>query len=155
MRRALSTVERVLLLSDVSIFSGTDTEDLALIAAACRETRAEPGEVVYHAGDPADALHLVVEGRVVIEHGAGLHVAVEDGKSFGTWALFESTARLSTATSQGETHLLTLERDAFFDVVADHVGIAQSMLSMLAGGVRRAVVQRRDAPEMLQDLGIL
>jgi CRP-like cAMP-binding protein len=151
----LSTVERVLLLTEAPVFAGARTEDLALVAAACREIRAPRGEVIYKAGDPSHAMHVVVQGRVLLEWKDRGRFAIEAGKAFGTWALFGGSPRLFTATSDADTHMLTLDRDPFYDIVADHVTLARALIETLATHVREAILARRDPTEIIDAMGLL
>ena len=48
----------------VKVLEGLSDEDLAWLAAQTREVVREPGELLFAAGDPPDALLLVLEGTV-------------------------------------------------------------------------------------------
>ena len=45
------------------LFDGVPPEDLRRVLAIARRRTFRRGEVVFHQDDPADSLHLVVEGR--------------------------------------------------------------------------------------------
>jgi len=94
------------------------------------------GEAVYHEQDPADAMYLVVEGRVRL-HRADLEITVAGpGESFGTWALFDDEPRVSAATPLEDVHLLQLNKEDFIDLLADNVQITQGVLKALVNRVR-------------------
>ena len=60
----LTTIEKVIALQDVDIFSQVSTEELGYLAAiAVEETHAQ-GASIYLARDPADSMYQVIEGRV-------------------------------------------------------------------------------------------
>ena len=65
----LTVVEKVISLQDVDIFSEVPTEQLAALAAIAREEVCADGDVVYRERDPADAMFLLVEGRVRLQRG--------------------------------------------------------------------------------------
>jgi len=133
----LTVVERVLLLSELEALREVPSEELARLAAACREDRYRDGENIHSLGDPGDAMHVVVEGAVRLERPGHPRVEVRQGQSFGAWDLLDPTPRGSTATALGETRLLTLERPAFLDVLSDHVRLAEGILRALVRRVRR------------------
>ena len=49
------------------------------------------GDTIYDADDPADALYLVVEGRVRLTTDERTTSEVGPGEAFGTWALVDDT----------------------------------------------------------------
>ena len=91
--------------------------------ALARRRRFASGEVVFHRGDPASSLHLVVKGhftaRVVTQHGDSVVVAVHGpGEAFGELALVDAVSRSTTvaAVEAGET--LAIAREDFEHSVA-------------------------------------
>jgi CRP/FNR family transcriptional regulator, cyclic AMP receptor protein len=77
---------------DFELLRGVAAEDVAELLERARRRRFAAGEVVFHAGDPADTLHLVRSGRFAVrittEFGstATLNV-VGPGGAFGELAL--------------------------------------------------------------------
>ena len=57
--------------------------------------------------------------------------------AFGTWALFDSEPRLTTAETAEECRLLFVPKDEFYDVLSDHVEMVESIFKHLVGRVRR------------------
>ena len=53
-------------LESVPLFRDLSDADLDLLAASLRTRRYRRGEVVFHQGDPGDALHIILSGRVKI-----------------------------------------------------------------------------------------
>jgi len=100
-------------------------------------------EVLYLAGTPAQALYIVVEGRVRVMRGEGgrayvLHVETAGG-SLGEVPLFEGTTYPATAIAAEPTRCLVLSREVVLSAVrADHE-LALALLSRLAGRVRMHV----------------
>src|SRR6188508_2539694 len=53
-------------LARIPFFSGLDEAALERVAAGTRTRRFRRGEVIFHAGDPGDALFIIVSGEVKI-----------------------------------------------------------------------------------------
>ncbi len=138
----LTLVERVLLLAEVPVFAGTRTADLAHLAAVARETEAARGDLIQRAGESPDALHVVIEGRVRLQRDDQAQ-EVTSG-AFGAWSLFDQQPRAFTATAVESTRLLSIDRDAFVDVISDHVNVARGVLRVLAGRLRKQVQEGGD-----------
>src|SRR4051812_9040388 len=79
------------------LFEGASEEEAARLLDRARRRTFDAGEVVFHAGDPADTLHLIQRGRfavrVTTEFGdvATLNV-IGPGDFFGELALLDPGA---------------------------------------------------------------
>ncbi len=132
----LTTVEKVIALQEVDIFSEVSTQELAYLAAIVEEETHADGAAIYATGDIADSMYLVTGGRVRI-HRDGLEVAtMGPGEAFGTWSLFDDEPRLSGAVTLEEVAVLKLHKDAFIDLLSDNVEITQGVLKALVNRVR-------------------
>jgi len=135
----LTVVEKVIFLQEVDVFSEVPTEQLAYLAAIAEEEIFSQGELIYREQDPAEAMYLVVEGKVRLHRGS-LDITVADpGDPFGTWALFDDEPRVSAATVLEEARLLRLNKEEFVDLLADNVGITQGVLKALVKRMRGLV----------------
>lgn len=132
----LTVVEKVIFLQDVDIFSEVPTEQLAYLAAIAEEESFAAGQVIYREQDPADAMYLVVEGKVRLHRGALDITVAGPGEPFGTWALFDDEPRVTAATPLEDTRALRLNKEDFIDLLADNVRITQGVLKALVKRVR-------------------
>jgi CRP-like cAMP-binding protein len=128
---------------DAHLFSGLPEEELRRLVALGRRRRFGSGEVVFHRGDPAASLHLVVKGhftaRVVTQHGDSVVVAVHGpGDAFGELALVDAVSRTTTvaAVEPGET--LAIGREDFERLRREYPQVNEVLVHLLAGRVRRA-----------------
>ena len=132
----LTIVEKVIFLQDVDIFSEVPTGQLASLAGIAAEEVFAQGEGIYNEQEPANAMYLVVEGRVRL-HRSDLEITVAGpGETFGTWALFDDEPRVSAATPLEDTQVLRLDKEDFIDLLADNVHITQGVLKALVNRVR-------------------
>ena len=130
----LTIIEKVIFLQNVEVFTEVPTEDLAYLAAITEEVTYKTGEVIYKEDEPSDAFYLVLEGQVRL-HREGKEIMIaHEKKAFGTWTLFDEAPRVVTATPLTDCRLLRIDREDFFDLLADHIQITQ--------GVFKTVVKR-------------
>lgn len=135
----LTTVEKVIALQEVDIFSEVSSQELAYLAAIVEEESYSEGEEIYNTGDIADSMYLVVDGRVRL-HRDGMEIAIMGaGEAFGTWSLFDDEPRVSAATAVQEAAVLKLHKDSFIDLLSDNVEITQGVLKALVNRVRRLI----------------
>lgn len=132
----LSIIEKVIFLQKVDVFADVPTEYLAYLAAITKEVACHKGDVIYKENDPSDALYLVREGKVRLHRGGEEITVAGSGDAFGTWAIFDEEPRLVTATVLEETQLLQIDREDFFDLLADHVRISQSIMKTMSTRLR-------------------
>jgi CRP/FNR family cyclic AMP-dependent transcriptional regulator len=66
----LSTVEKVLFLKSVDLFSKITGEDLNQVAGIAEEVNFEQDELIFQEGEMGDSLYLIVDGSVVVHRQA-------------------------------------------------------------------------------------
>ncbi len=132
----LTTVEKVIFLQDIDIFESTTTENLAHIAAITEEVEFKKDQIIFKEGEFPDALYLVINGQIRLERENKLVMIARPKNVFGTWALFDDEPRIVTATTIEDSHLLRIDKEDFFDLLADHVQITQGILKTMAKRLR-------------------
>lgn len=61
----METLERIL--AEHPFFEGLKTDTLHLLVSCASNVRYEPGEYLFHEGDPANKFYLIREGRVALQ----------------------------------------------------------------------------------------
>lgn len=139
----LTPVERVLILKSADLLKDVGPRRLLELAEVAREVEISKGETLYKEDDPADALYMVVEGRVRIVTGERTS-EVGPGEAFGTWALVDDSGRGHRAECIEDGRMLALHRDEFYDVAASDLTLLQEVVRALARRLRALV---SDQPE--------
>jgi CRP-like cAMP-binding protein len=137
----LTMVERVLILKGADLLRDVGPRHLLRLAEVAREIELWKGEIVYDESDPADALYMVVEGRVRLTRGTATS-DVGPGEAFGTWALVDDSDRGHRVEGLEDGLALALSRDDFYDVAAADVVLLQEVLRALAKRMRALVADR-------------
>jgi CRP/FNR family transcriptional regulator, cyclic AMP receptor protein len=128
---------------DTHLFSGLPETELRRLIAVGRRRRFGSGEVVFHRGDPAGTLHLVVKGhfaaRVVTQRGDSVVVAFHGpGDAFGELALVDAVSRSTTVTAVETGETLAIGRDDFDRLRREYPQVNEILVHLLAQRVRRA-----------------
>lgn len=125
------------------IFDGIPDAEVQRVLSIARRRTFARGEVVFHAGDPADTLHLIAQGRFA----ARVQTAVGDtailtvlgpGELFGEVALLGPEQRRSAtieALEAGETR--SIFRDDFERLRREHPGVSEVLIAILISEVKR------------------
>lgn len=126
-----------------SIFSGLPEADVDAVLGVARRRTFSKGEVVFHRGDPGDALHLVVSGRfavrVMTPVGDVATLGIRGpGESFGEMALVHpSSHRSATVAALEPAETRALAYSGFERLRAKHPSIERVLVALLAAEVRR------------------
>lgn len=129
-------------LSGIPFFGGLDPVALERLAASMRARRFRRGEVIFHIGDPGDALFVIVSGDVKIslpsETGdEAILATLRPGDVFGELALLDGAPRSASATALGPTETVVLPRDRFRELLGTEAGFRDALLASIAGELRR------------------
>jgi hypothetical protein len=135
----LTPVERVLILRSADLLRDVGPRHLLGLAEAAREIELSAGQSIYKEDDLADALYIVVEGRVRLSAGEQAISEVGPGEAFGTWALVDDSKRGQRAECVDAGLALALHRDEFYDVAAGDLTLLQEVVRALARRLRALV----------------
>jgi CRP/FNR family cyclic AMP-dependent transcriptional regulator len=129
-------------LEAVPLFRDLEPDDLATLVDSVRTRRFRRGEVIFHQGDPGDALHIILSGRVKISSPSdtgveAILVTLRPGEFFGSLALLDGAPRSASATAAEATETLVLPRDRFRQLVNDVPAIRDHVFEALAHEIRR------------------
>jgi CRP/FNR family transcriptional regulator, cyclic AMP receptor protein len=140
--RVIETRTHAEALAAVPLFAGLDGAMLDNIGRGMRPRRFRRGEVIFHLGDPGDALFVVVSGavKITLPSEAGdeaILATLRPGDFFGELALLDGAPRSASAAALEPTETLVLPRDRFRDLVATEPAIRDALLAALARELRR------------------
>ena len=107
-----------------------------------RRRRFKRGEVVFHEGDPGDALHLVDKGHLAVKRSTPLGdvatlLVMGPGDFFGELAVVAPGPRSATVVALDPVETLALHRQVFDDLRQTHPGIDRVLIHALVEEVRR------------------
>ncbi len=138
----LTPVERVLILKGADLLKDVGPRHLIVLADVAREVEIYRGETIYKEDDPADALYIVIEGRVRLSSGERVISEVGPGEAFGTWSLVDDSARGQRAECVEDGKTLALDREEFYEIAVDDLSLLQELVRVLAKRLRALVAER-------------
>jgi CRP/FNR family transcriptional regulator, cyclic AMP receptor protein len=111
--------------------------------ANCRRQRFAKGDVLFHAGDPAESLHLVAKGRLAVWSYSELGDAtmlrlIGPGGFVGEMSLLEDGARRSaTVRALEASETLSVQRGDFDRLRLEQPSVDRVLLAALSSELRR------------------
>jgi CRP/FNR family transcriptional regulator, cyclic AMP receptor protein len=134
----ITTVEKVLFLKGIGLFSAIPGEELAQIALITEEVHHGAGEVLISEGAVGESLYLVAEGRVAVLKGEHQVAELGEREVFGEMALLDPGPRSATVRALTDVTLLTIRGEDFGDIMAEKREIARAVIQVLTRRLRAA-----------------
>lgn len=149
-RPLLLTMEKVMILKGVDIFSATTEEHLVDIAYQLDSVECLRGEHIVNVGEAADCMYVIVAGEVRV-HDRGTFIAdLYDGNFFGELALLDDQPRSASVTALRDTHLLRLDRVVFQEIIHDYPEVTQGIMRALTQRLRNSIDQSMQRARQIQ-----
>ncbi|HET7710826.1 MAG TPA: Crp/Fnr family transcriptional regulator [Thermoanaerobaculia bacterium] len=131
----------------IPLLASLRTEDRDALAPICRLSTHEKNAVIFHEGDPAEWIHLLVTGRVKIVKAAGIRdVIIEilgDGEPLGAVAVFERRSFPASAIALEPSTILSIPEREFFALLQKRPDMTRHLLAGLT--MRLMAVNKRIA----------
>jgi uncharacterized membrane protein len=130
-------------LADVELFERLDDEERARLAQYIDVRTLRAGEVLFHAGQPGEAMYIVKRGEVelFIKDHAGQHIRLTvagPGAVFGELALLDAGPRTATALALEDCELLELDREDLLVLFKSSPEAALALLAAMTHMTRKA-----------------
>jgi len=138
------------LLAATPLFAGLAPRRLAVLATRLRRRTFRRGEVIFHRGDPAGAMHLIQSGSVKVTaptaQGAEPVLALLGaGACFGEVAALDGGPRSASITAVEPTETLALHREDLWAFLRENPDFAERVIVTLAASLRRINTWLEDA----------
>ena len=128
---ATTTIDRVMALKAIDLFQAVPAEELVHLARVISERCFSRGEPLFSEGDPPGPLYIPLDGRVALQRGGNPAGEVPAGSPIGTWSLFDEQPRTHGAVALEDLCALVVEREDFYDVLAENIEILRSLVGNL------------------------
>jgi hypothetical protein len=132
----LSTIEKVMVLKTVSIFSETPDDVLAEVASLLEEQDVDAGEAVFRKGDLGTAMYVVVEGRVRVHDGERTLRELGERDIFGEMAALDPEPRSASVTALAPTRLFRLDQEDLYELMSDRIEVVRGVIRVLCRRLR-------------------
>ena len=144
---SLTTIEKMMLIRQVPIFSELAADDLEELATIVEERRIDPGKDVFKEGDPGDAVYLIVKGSVrVFTGGDGVRPErllseLGAGACIGEMAVLDASPRSATVRALERTRTLRVPGEGFKRVMSERPEMSQAIVTELVKRMRGMMAQ--------------
>lgn len=132
-------MDKVVLLHNIPLFEGIETDHLVAVAEICERRTFSAGHVVFHEGDQGHHLYLIVHGAAEVLTENVRVAELGAGETFGELALLDGSARSATVRAVTELECLVLARDDFGDLLDVSPSLAKAIVRVLTQRLRNVL----------------
>ena len=104
-------------LKGMQMFRYLSYKELVTVAAIADMLELAQDQVIFSAGQPGDAMYVVLAGSVRLHKGETTVAEIGRGHHFGEMALVDRSVRSLTATAAESTRLVVIQRKDFYDII--------------------------------------
>lgn len=133
-------------LKNTDLFYGIGDELAGKLVEMTSIRKVEKGEIIFHAGEPADGFYSVAAGKIRIYRSSPsgkeqiIHV-FGPGRAFAEVPMFQGLDFPASAQALAKSEVLYFPRDAFTRMMTEHPDLALSTIALLAARLRSLVNQ--------------
>jgi serine/threonine protein phosphatase PrpC len=106
---------RAQVMADLFLFEDLPFHARLRVARICEARIIQPGEILAREGEPGDAMYIIAQGKVVVNHQDTDIAVLKAGEHFGEISLLDAEPRSATVTSQEAGSVIVIRRDALTD----------------------------------------
>ncbi|WP_437783581.1 cyclic nucleotide-binding domain-containing protein [Sorangium sp. So ce1097] len=140
-----TTIEKVLFLQRVPLFSRVAGDDLVALARGSLVVSLLRGDVIFRQGEPGGALYSIISGEVRLTLDGREIARLGPHDVFGEMSLFDNEPRTSTAVVTEDAELLRVSAEDFHEAVRETAEIADAVIRVLNRRLREADRKLADA----------
>jgi len=141
----MSLEQEVELIRQFPIFSKIQPAMQKLLCFSAERLTYEAGQVMFNAGDAADAAFIIIEGTVEISvptpSGPIIVNNLSKNEILGEIAIFGDVPRTATAKATSKLETLKISKDMFVKVIRENPDAAVELIKILAGRLANTTSQ--------------
>ncbi|MCK6547300.1 cyclic nucleotide-binding domain-containing protein [Myxococcota bacterium] len=134
----ISTVEKVLFLKSVSLFTQIPGEVLVRVAQIAEQVDFRPKEALMSEGEIGDSMYIIVDGKVGVYKGTRLYTELGEREVVGEMAVLDSEPRSATVRALTAVSALKIERQDLYDLMHEKLEIAHGIIKVLIRRLRNS-----------------
>lgn len=133
----LLTIEKVLALKSVPVFSSVPENQLVDLATITESVEYEAGEIIMNQGDLGTSMYIVVDGRVRIYDGDQELGEQGNRAVFGELAALDPEPRAASAQAVEHCTLLRLDGESLYDLMSGNREVTRGIVHVLCDYTRQ------------------
>ncbi|MFT7003078.1 MAG: CRP/FNR family cyclic AMP-dependent transcriptional regulator [Sulfurimonas sp.] len=132
----LLTIERVIILKSINIFSKISENDLLLVATKLTEVEYAKDSTIIKQGELGTSMYILVRGKVdVIVDGKTL-TSLGKGSIFGELAALDPEPRSATIKTIEDSLVFKISSTVIYNLIGEYPNVARGIIEILCARIR-------------------
>lgn len=132
----LLTIEKMIILKSINLFSEVSQNDLLSLASHVNEIEYTKGDLIIEQGDLGTSMYVIVNGEVdVIVNGKQV-TTLGEKEVFGELAALNPEPRSATIIANSDVLLFKIERSVIYDLMSVYQNVAKAIIGILCQRIR-------------------
>lgn len=132
----LLTIEKMIILKSINLFSEVSQNDLLALATHVSELEYIKGEMIIKEGDLGTCMYIIVTGEVDVIVGENKVATLGEKEVFGELAALDPEPRSATIIANKEVHLFKIERSVIYNLMSVYQNVAEAIIRILCQRLR-------------------
>ncbi len=150
----MDLVQETDLLRKIPMFAKLNASKLKLLAFTSEMVMYEPGDIVFHAGDPADCAYVIVEGVIDVisetDTGTLVTLTLHENQLIGEMAVLSNAPRSATLKASGKVKLMKISAEMFFKLLCENSELALDVMRQLSDKLAKSHHQVESLQQQLE-----
>lgn len=140
----LLTIEKVLILKSVKIFSSVPEAQIVDLATISETVEYDAGEMIVSQGDLGSSMYIVANGKVRVYEG-DKELGILGGRAvFGELAALDPEPRAASVEAVEDCTLLRLDGESLYDLMTGNKEVTRGIVHVLCDYARRNLALAKD-----------
>lgn len=146
----LATIDKMLVLKNVAIFSQTPDDILEEITEIVEVVEVRGGEIIFEKGDPGTCMYIIVEGKARVHDGDRTLNYLGKRDVFGEMSALDPEPRSATVTAVEDTRLFRLDQQPLYRLIVGRAEVVRGFIHVLCERLRARVRDMADDYRYMQ-----
>jgi len=134
----LLTIEKVIILKSINLFSEISENDLLAIAMQLQEIEYEENTIVFEQGDLGTSLYIIVTGEVEVIVNEKVVSVFGEKNIFGELAALDPEPRSATIKTTKNSLLFKVDSIIMYNLIAEYSDVARGIIKILCQRIRQS-----------------
>lgn len=132
----LLTIEKMIILKSINLFSEVSQNDLLSLATHVKEIEYTKGEKIIQQGDLGTSMYIIVNGEVDVIVDENKAVTLGEKEVFGELAALDPEPRSATIIANSDVLLFKIESSVIYDLITIYQNVAKAIIGILCQRIR-------------------
>jgi len=134
----LLTIEKIIILKSIKLFSEINEEDLLNLATSLKEIEYESEIEVITQGDLGTSMYIVISGEVEVLVDGKKIVTLGEKEVFGELSALDPEPRAASVVTTETTLLFKIDNTILYYLIAEYPAVAKGIIRILCERIRNS-----------------